>query len=59
VARRIDTADATAGALRSALAELTADPEVARRLARLREESRAEGGTIRAADLIEAELTRV
>ncbi|GAA4511118.1 macrolide family glycosyltransferase [Nonomuraea ferruginea] len=59
VARRIDTADATAGALRSALAELTADPEVAGRLDRLREESRAEGGTIRAADLIEAELTRM
>ncbi|WP_326657299.1 macrolide family glycosyltransferase [Streptomyces sp. NBC_00385] len=53
VARRIDTADATAEALRTALTELVADPEVAGRSARLRAEARAEGGTPRAADLIE------
>lgn len=55
VARRIDTAEATAEALRNALVELTTDPEVAERLKRLR----AEGGTARAVELIEAELTRV
>ncbi|MDA0635072.1 glycosyltransferase [Nonomuraea sp. MCN248] len=58
VARRIDTAGATPDALRSALLELTADPEVAERLGRLRAGSRAEGGAVRAAELIEAELGR-
>ncbi|NUO97550.1 MAG: glycosyl transferase [Nonomuraea sp.] len=53
VARRVDTADATADALRTALDELVSDPEVARRSARLRAEARAEGGTARAADLVE------
>ncbi|WP_129843451.1 macrolide family glycosyltransferase [Streptomyces sp. RFCAC02] len=53
VARRIDTADATADALRTALHELVTDPEVARRSARLRADALAEGGTRRAADLIE------
>ncbi|SEN56402.1 macrolide family glycosyltransferase [Nonomuraea pusilla] len=53
VARRVDTADATAGTLRGALRDLVADPEVARRSARLRAATRAEGGTPRAADLIE------
>ncbi|MFI6924742.1 macrolide family glycosyltransferase [Nonomuraea spiralis] len=56
VARRLDTADATAEPLRAALAELTADPEVARRLARLQAEARAEGGTVRAAGLVEGLL---
>ncbi|WP_322985852.1 macrolide family glycosyltransferase [Streptomyces sp. S584] len=56
VARRIDTADATAVALRTALTELVADPEVARRSARLRAEARAEGGTARAVGLIEEML---
>ncbi|NLU69361.1 macrolide family glycosyltransferase [Streptomyces sp. HNM0574] len=56
VARRLDTADATATALRTALLELTSDAEVARRLARLRAEVRAEGGTVHAADLIEGML---
>ncbi|MYW00535.1 macrolide family glycosyltransferase [Streptomyces sp. SID3343] len=56
VARRLDTADATADALRAALLDLTADPTVAERSARLRAQVRAEGGTSRAADLIEAEL---
>ncbi|WP_399125007.1 macrolide family glycosyltransferase [Streptomyces sp. ITFR-6] len=53
VARRIDTEDATADALRTALIELVDDPAVADRSARLRAEARAEGGTMRAADLIE------
>ncbi|MFF5898067.1 macrolide family glycosyltransferase [Streptomyces argenteolus] len=56
VARRIDTADATAGALRAALEELTTDPDVARRSAQLRAGARAEGGTQRAADLVESML---
>ncbi|WP_416975848.1 macrolide family glycosyltransferase [Streptomyces sp. 4F14] len=52
IARRIDTADATAEALRAALLELTGDPEVARRSAQLRAAARSEGGTSRAADLV-------
>lgn len=56
VARRIDTADATAEALRTALLELVADPRVAARSAALRAETRAEGGARRAADLIEERL---
>ncbi|MFU9036354.1 MULTISPECIES: macrolide family glycosyltransferase [Streptomyces] len=56
VARRIDTADATPEALRTALRELTTDPRVAARSAALRAESRAEGGARRAADLIEERL---
>ncbi|MEV0320476.1 macrolide family glycosyltransferase [Streptomyces sp. NPDC050658] len=56
VARRIDTAEATADSLREALLELVGSPEVARRCAALKAEVRAEGGTARAADLIEAEL---
>ncbi|MBA9050674.1 MULTISPECIES: macrolide family glycosyltransferase [Streptomyces] len=56
VARRIDTADATADTLRTALLELTADPEVRRRSDALRAEVRAEGGTRRAADIIESAL---
>ncbi|MFF8639988.1 macrolide family glycosyltransferase [Streptomyces sp. NPDC015345] len=56
VARRLDTEDATGDALRSALLALVSDPEVAERCARLKAEVRAEGGTSRAADLIEAEL---
>ncbi|MFI6875916.1 macrolide family glycosyltransferase [Streptomyces sp. NPDC050400] len=56
VARRIDTADATADALRTALLELTGDPEVRRRSAELRAELLAEGGTRRAADLVENAL---
>jgi UDP:flavonoid glycosyltransferase YjiC (YdhE family) len=57
VARRVDTADATAETLRAALHGLLTDPEVRRRSARLRAETRAEGGTRRAADLIEEALT--
>ncbi|MFE0422177.1 macrolide family glycosyltransferase [Streptomyces sp. NPDC058953] len=58
VARRLDPADATPEALRSALLDLTSDPEVATRSAHLATASTAEGGTKRAADLIESELRR-
>lgn len=44
---------ATAETLRAALSDLVADAEVARRSALLRADARAEGGTSRAADLIE------
>lgn len=56
VARRVDTADATAEVLRTALLDLTTDAGVARRAADLRAQVRAEGGTARAADLIEEML---
>ncbi|MGW6335832.1 macrolide family glycosyltransferase [Nocardia rhamnosiphila] len=56
VARRIDTDDATPENLRAALIDLVGDAEVADRSARLRSEARNEGGTMRAADLIEALL---
>ncbi|OHV19792.1 glycosyl transferase [Parafrankia soli] len=56
VARRVDMADATAAVLRATLAGLVGDPEVARRSALLRAGTRAEGGTARAADLVEAML---
>ncbi|RNF88664.1 macrolide family glycosyltransferase [Streptomyces botrytidirepellens] len=56
VARRVDTADATAEVLRAALLDLTTDGKVARRAAELRDQVRAEGGTARAADLIEEML---
>lgn len=55
VARRIDTGEASAERLRSALLELTADPGVARRLAEVSARLQA-GGTSYAADLVEAEL---
>ncbi|WP_282205548.1 macrolide family glycosyltransferase [Kitasatospora fiedleri] len=56
VARRIDTADATPRALRSALAELVADPAVAARSRELSARAKSEGGTARACDLIERQL---
>lgn len=56
VARRIDTGDATAEALRSAADTLLSDQGVAARLAELARAAKLEGGTSRAADLIEAEL---
>lgn len=56
VALRLDTAQATAPALREAAEALLGDPEVARRLTDLAREARDEGGVTRAADLIEAEL---
>ncbi|QHC26899.1 glycosyl transferase [Streptomyces sp. GS7] len=56
VARRIDAADVTAAALRTALMELIGDPQVAARSAWLWAEVRTEGGTRRAVDLIEEQL---
>ena len=56
VARRLDTAEATGPALTAAGDELLGDPAVADRLADLARQARDEGGTLRAADLIEAEL---
>ncbi|GAA3634923.1 macrolide family glycosyltransferase [Streptomyces fenghuangensis] len=56
VARRVDTAEATADALRAALEELVADAGVAHRSALLSAAARAEGGTRRAVGLIEEML---
>lgn len=56
VARRLDTEEATADRLRETALTLVADPEVARRLKEIQAEMAEEGGTRRAADLIEAEL---
>lgn len=56
VARRLSSDVSTADELRTALLELTTDPEVARRSAALQTEALAEGGTRRAADLVEAAL---
>lgn len=56
VARRIDNEDVTADALRTALLELLDDPDRAARSAQLRTDAIAEGGTRRAADLIETML---
>ncbi|MFE6967809.1 macrolide family glycosyltransferase [Isoptericola sp. NPDC057653] len=56
VARRLSSADSTAAELRAALLELASDPDVARRSAALQAAARAEGGTRRAADLVEAAL---
>ncbi|MYW19562.1 macrolide-inactivating glycosyltransferase [Streptomyces sp. SID2955] len=56
VARRFATEEATADRLRAAALALVDDPEVARRLKEIQAEMAQEGGTHRAADLIEAEL---
>jgi MGT family glycosyltransferase len=56
VARQLPTAEATAERLREAALALVDDPEVARRLKGIQAEMAEEGGTRRAADLIEAEL---
>jgi MGT family glycosyltransferase len=56
VARRIDTEEASAEALREAALALVDAPEVARRLKEVQAEMAREGGTRGAADLIEAEL---
>ncbi|OKI94671.1 glycosyl transferase [Streptomyces sp. CB02058] len=57
VARHLPMEKADANALRAAVLDLVDDPEVAARLARIQERMAKEGGTRRAADLIEAELT--
>lgn len=56
VARHLPTEEATAEALREAALALVDDPEVARRLKEIQAEMAEEGGTRRAADLIEAEI---
>ncbi|ALV32661.1 macrolide-inactivating glycosyltransferase [Streptomyces sp. CdTB01] len=58
VARRLDTEEATAEALRATALALVDDPDVARRLGEIRAAMAQEGGAGRAADLIEAELAR-
>lgn len=59
VARHIPTDEATAELLRETALALVDDPEVARRLKDIQAEMAHEGGTERAADLIEAELAAV
>ncbi|MFE7812134.1 macrolide-inactivating glycosyltransferase [Streptomyces sp. NPDC057433] len=56
VARHLPMEEATAEALGAAALDLVGDPEVARRLNEIRAGTAEEGGTRRAADLIEAEL---
>ncbi|MYX29932.1 macrolide-inactivating glycosyltransferase [Streptomyces sp. SID8381] len=56
VARHLLTEGATAEALRATALALVDDPEVARRLKEIQAGMAEEGGTRRAADLIEAEL---
>ncbi|WP_353945391.1 macrolide-inactivating glycosyltransferase [Streptomyces sp. HUAS MG91] len=58
VARHVPKEEATADTLREAVLALVDDPGVARRLADVQREMAEEGGTPRAADLIEAELGR-
>ncbi|HWU12039.1 MAG TPA: macrolide-inactivating glycosyltransferase [Streptomyces sp.] len=56
VARHLPKEEADAASLRAAVLALVDDPDVAARLAGIRERMAGEGGTRRAADLIEAEL---
>ncbi|MFD5775096.1 macrolide-inactivating glycosyltransferase [Streptomyces fungicidicus] len=56
VARHVPAGEADAGTLRAAALALVDDPEVARRLKGIQAEMAEEGGTRRAADLVEAEL---
>ncbi|GGS67589.1 macrolide-inactivating glycosyltransferase [Streptomyces cinerochromogenes] len=56
VARHLPAEEATADRLREAALALVDDPEVARRLKEVQAQMAQEGGTRRAADLIEAEL---
>ncbi|MCL6288332.1 macrolide-inactivating glycosyltransferase [Streptomyces sp. 43Y-GA-1] len=58
VARHLPMEEADAPSLRAAVLALVDDPEVAARCERLSEQTAREGGTPRAADLIEAELSR-
>nr|WP_098026105.1 macrolide-inactivating glycosyltransferase [Streptomyces sp. st115] len=58
VARHLPMEEADAASLRAAVLTLVDDPEVAARCERLSEQTAREGGTPRAADLIEAELSR-
>ncbi|WP_309052174.1 macrolide-inactivating glycosyltransferase [Streptomyces sp.] len=56
VARQLPMDEVTPERLREAVLALVSDPAVARRAAEVRREMAAEGGTRRAADLVEAEL---
>ncbi|WTU47571.1 macrolide-inactivating glycosyltransferase [Streptomyces sp. NBC_00057] len=56
VAHHLPMAEVTPESLRAAVLGLVGDPEVAKRAAAVRERMAGEGGTKRAADLIEAEL---
>ncbi|MCX4237185.1 macrolide-inactivating glycosyltransferase [Streptomyces ortus] len=56
VARHLPMEEVTADTLRAAVLAIADDPEVARKLKALQAEMAAEGGTSRAADLIEAEI---
>ncbi|MFJ6634893.1 macrolide-inactivating glycosyltransferase [Streptomyces sp. NPDC091376] len=56
VARHVPMEEATADTLREAVLALAGDPDVARRLKEVGLSMAGEGGTTRAADLIEAEL---
>ncbi|MFI6766197.1 macrolide-inactivating glycosyltransferase [Streptomyces sp. NPDC050355] len=56
VGRHLPKEEATAQALREAVLSLVNDPEVAARAERLRRQGSSEGGTRRAADLIESAL---
>ncbi|GKQ37005.1 macrolide-inactivating glycosyltransferase [Streptomyces sp. A012304] len=56
VARHVATEEATAETLRATALALVDDPEAARRLKEIQADMAQEGGTRRAADLIEAEL---
>ncbi|KAA0941457.1 macrolide-inactivating glycosyltransferase [Streptomyces apricus] len=58
VARHLPMEEATAGALREAVLAVADDPGVARRLKEVQAQMAAEGGTSRAADLIEAEIPK-
>ncbi|MEU2560002.1 macrolide-inactivating glycosyltransferase [Streptomyces longispororuber] len=58
VARHLPMEEADAAALRAAVLALVDDPEVARRLDEVRAGMAGEGGTERAADLIEEEIAR-
>ncbi|MEV4941586.1 macrolide-inactivating glycosyltransferase [Streptomyces zaomyceticus] len=58
VARHLPREEVTPERLREAMLTLLGDPEVARRAREIQESMAREGGTARAADLIEAELPR-
>lgn len=58
VARHLPTEEATPEALRAAALDLVDDPEVAHRLKEIQADMAKEGGTRRAAGLIEAELAK-
>ncbi|MFE0653401.1 macrolide-inactivating glycosyltransferase [Streptomyces sp. NPDC059534] len=58
VARHLPMEEVTPARLREAVLSLVDDPEVARRAREIQESMAHEGGTARAADLVEAELGR-